>query len=239
MKKMGKEGHVWAGDWITSSDFYVMEVIGSHRKDFGFRPNELESLWQTLPPLAPALPALSTQQPKSWLRDLHHPAPITSLTSPSGAPPCSLVAVLPFLDASSPAPASGPMSLPLSARSACPPDPHLPLPFTSFKSFSKCHFVKEISPGHTTLWKIAKLHSYPLANIPRPSPTRFIFLQSTYHLLINEHLSNLFIYCPSPPTWIYTSWGQGFSLVCSLLYPQRVERCLAHSRGSKNICCVN
>lgn len=57
----------------------------------------------------------------------------------------------------------------LSAWPAPPLDFHLSLPFTSFKSLAKCHLLKEIDPGPTTRWKIAQLHSSPLANTPCPS----------------------------------------------------------------------
>ena len=37
----GKRGvEIWAGGWTMSPDFYVMEVVSSHRKDFGFHPSE-------------------------------------------------------------------------------------------------------------------------------------------------------------------------------------------------------
>lgn len=84
----GKGGTRLGRGWITSSDFYVMELIGSHCQDLGFPPNALESFWNTVPLLTQALPALSIWQPNTVVRTCHL-TPFGShapLTSPRGLP---------------------------------------------------------------------------------------------------------------------------------------------------------
>lgn len=102
---------IWAGGWIMSPDFYVMEVVSSHCKDFGFRPSEPENGLLATPHPSPASSLCPTVKV------------LTACPTPSGSHCISdlpyegasllMMIILPF-HTSSPVLSSGTASLPSS-----------------------------------------------------------------------------------------------------------------------------
>lgn len=195
---MGKEGYVWAG--VGTQVPISMVAIGSHCKDLAF----LQRSWGASAGLCHPLPKPCQLPPSNsqspYYTTLHHRAPTVSLICPNGAPACPLVAILPCLGTSSLAPTSGRVSLPFSQHGPLIPRHSPASPFTCFDNLAKCLLLKEISPGHTTFWKTAKL-LFPSCQQALPLSPAFFFPRNLPH---SNRLTSLyyilFTYCLSPPT---------------------------------------
>lgn len=142
----------------------------------GFPPDELESLGRALPPLPQALSALSSQWPKSLLHDPTPPGSLCLSDFPQQGS-ClltgGLLALSQYLQPSSCLRACV-FALFVLSQHGLLTSRHSPAsPFTAFNCLTKCHLLKEISPGHSTLENCKT--TLPLLPTD-PSPlTSFIF----------------------------------------------------------------
>lgn len=84
MEKEGKRGQVGDGGWITSSDFYGMNLISSHCGGFAFPFNEAANLWRTLPHRTEALSLSPSNGTAAWTWDLTPPGSLRLPDLPTG-----------------------------------------------------------------------------------------------------------------------------------------------------------